>query len=1286
MIREPYGLSPNNITIDTTLAGDYNFIFSGDELESFQVEIAENNTSASPKYTSDIIDCPGTYNNSEINTAILPSYVYHGTDGSIIRSYEVLFNAETAPAGITTIRLGGYDFTPVNAEDEFFTFTQVAGLNGVWSFNIEGSALLTIDNVVSYATVQFFNTWNQLVTTIENAEINKESSVFEFPDVYQVVFTQYDPNNSDWRIQIGGNSYSVQACEYDNDRKVSQITLDTSTLGQDAYIDNTGDIIFTLFDQSAENSEGYSVADYFNTCGLDLIWRITQWENNTIFTEDPAAFAQDATDPYHLFLTGDHIDFLDTYDVTLPYIANLIVGEEIRRIVEVDATTGCVTVSRPFGEMSLLAAGTPYVLSTNFTPNEINFANNLVKNGLLSEAATQTNIVESGVLMPLQEVGTSSEVVVESVIKGDNLRIKDSATGLVWIPLDDTLVSQLVGKTIDIDNIPYTIASAETAETVGYVACTLNENLSQMTNNTICYYVIYDISDDSMSSVTKTTYTWNDKYHFVLDLGGHGRFSIEEYEVWEYSDGDLRAFATLDERADLTIPQRNYPFKLYSNFYRSNWYFFQSRLTPKVKITNPPKEDYDSRIYTFKGSYFQQNLIPIKSHRWIVEDLNSLSNPVLMDTGEIFTSRLEFTYDLFEEQGLYKITLSVTNQENVTTDAFIIMNTLFNTINVNAQGTVTVNEKQHAADITWLNSITSAPIGGDKATYDYKLSLDKTAAYLNAPIEFNKVSGANLNLTNYFVVKAGFTIDDLAEYYTSNIIQLNTSYRSAPMILKKRDTSLFMLINNEEYHFETALGKRLNLLEGVEGQQRTQLTDGDKTKYDYLWLENDESEEELGWKETYYWTETSTNMDSYYYEVILTAEQAIIYQYAYARGENAQILEENKVRIPYNIILPSTNLEITLDSGTKTTYKILDCTEVTDNDEKYLELTLDTESISVATDVPYLIYTTAPEQYTTDIFHPSVVNFNSVVFANRLNLFYATIYQANQLTYQNLLDPLGMDQKPEWDLDAGMQINLNHNSSLISQFLDSGENAVTGYKIYRNKYGTDSVTLISSEFIGQFQLSDLQDSTSDTISYTDWTVPSKGYYDYTIIPLTNSEKSRHTISTNRVLIDLYGWSFTQIGQIAEDQYMPLEQWVFDLNLTTNGYTHNINKTFHQGLSKYPKVAIGVTDYITTNLSCLIGDLESRASQNTFNMWEYKNDTIEKIERWKDFARTNNPIIVKDARGNVFIGSITNNTFAFQEVGGDILTTLSFDITQIDDIDKYKVFTHGQSKSLTTYSD
>lgn len=1280
MIREPYGLSPNNITIDTTLAGDYNFIFSGDELESFQVEIAENNTSASPKYISDIIDCPGTYNNNEINFAILPSYVYRGTDGSIIRSYEVYFKADVAPKEITTIRLGGYDFTPVNAEDEFFTFNQVQGMDGVWSFNVEGSALLTTDKVVSYATLQFFNIWNQLVATIENAEIHKENSVFEFPDVYQVVFKQYN-DDSQWYIQIGGNSYPVQACEHDSNRKISQITLDTSSLERDAYIDNTGDIIFTLFDMSAENSEGYSVEDYFNTCGLDLIWRITQWENNTIFTSETSSFTKDATDPYHLFLTNSDIQLLNER-VALPYVANLTVGEEIRRIIEVDAGTGCVTISRPFGEMSRLAEGIPYVLSTNFTNSEINFANNLVKNGLLTEAVKQGNIVESGVLMPLQEVGESIDTAVESVIKGDNLRIKDSAAKLVWIPLNDALASRLVNKKIDIDNISYTIASAKTAETVGYVACTLKEDLSQMTNNTICYYVIYDISDDSMSSVTKTKYKWDDKYHFVLDLGGHGRFSIEEYEVWEYSDGDLRAFATLDIFADLNIPQRNYPFKLYSNFYRSNWYFFQSRLTPKVKITNPPKEDYDSRIYTFKGSYFQQNLIPIKSHRWIVEDLNSLSNPVLMDTGEIFTSRLEFTYDLFEEQGLYKITLSVTNQENVTTDAFIVMNTLFNTININAQGTVVANEKQHAADITWLNSVTSAPIGGEKATYNHKLSLDKTAAYLNSPIEFNKVSGANLNLTNYFVIKTGFTIDDFAEYYTSNIIQLNTSYRGAPMILKKQDTSLFMLINNEEYHFKTESGKRLNLLEGVEGQQATQLTNGEKTKYDYLWWENDASE----WKKDYYWTETSANMDSYYYELILTAERAIIYQYAYARGENAQILEGNKIRIPYNVILPSENLEITLDLKTKTTYKILTCTEITGNDGKYLELTFDSESTSPAADVPYLIYTTQPEKYTTSNFHPSVINFNSLIFADRLNLFYATVYQANQLTYQNLLEPLGMDKKSEWDLDAGMQINLNNNSSLISQFLDSGENAVIGYKIYRNKYGADSVTLISSDFIGQFKLSDLQDSTSDTISYTDWTVPSKGYYDYTIIPLTNSEKSRHTISTNRVLMDLYGWSFTQIGQISEDQYMPLEQWVFDLNLTTNGYTHNINKTFHQGLSKYPKVAIGVTDYITTNLSCLIGDLESQASQNTFSMWEYKNDTIEKIERWKDFARTNSPIIVKDTRGNVFIGSITNNAFSFQEVGGEILTTLSFDITQIDDIDKYKVFTHGQSKSLTAYTD
>ena len=53
MIREPYNINPYNSTLDTSIANTFGFTFSGDELGSWKVEIAENNASPDIIYTSE---------------------------------------------------------------------------------------------------------------------------------------------------------------------------------------------------------------------------------------------------------------------------------------------------------------------------------------------------------------------------------------------------------------------------------------------------------------------------------------------------------------------------------------------------------------------------------------------------------------------------------------------------------------------------------------------------------------------------------------------------------------------------------------------------------------------------------------------------------------------------------------------------------------------------------------------------------------------------------------------------------------------------------------------------------------------------------------------------------------------------------------------------------------------------------------------------------------------------------------------------------------------------------
>ena len=67
MIREPYSVVPYNSTIDTSIENNFSLIFNGDELESYQYEIFENNQGNLPLFSSEIIDNPTIYNEDTLS-------------------------------------------------------------------------------------------------------------------------------------------------------------------------------------------------------------------------------------------------------------------------------------------------------------------------------------------------------------------------------------------------------------------------------------------------------------------------------------------------------------------------------------------------------------------------------------------------------------------------------------------------------------------------------------------------------------------------------------------------------------------------------------------------------------------------------------------------------------------------------------------------------------------------------------------------------------------------------------------------------------------------------------------------------------------------------------------------------------------------------------------------------------------------------------------------------------------------------------------------------------------
>jgi hypothetical protein len=71
------------------------------------------------------------------------------------------------------------------------------------------------------------------------------------------------------------------------------------------------------------------------------------------------------------------------------------------------------------------------------------------------------------------------------------------------------------------------------------------------------------------------------------------------------------------------------------------------------------------------------------------------------------------------------------------------------------------------------------------------------------------------------------------------------------------------------------LNNNFELLFGTFGQQATVLNTSEKISKDYDWMESSNA-----WQETHYWTETSSDMNCYYYEIFIRSSGANLFRYA----------------------------------------------------------------------------------------------------------------------------------------------------------------------------------------------------------------------------------------------------------------------------------------------------------------------------------------------------------------------------------------------------------------------
>lgn len=892
-------------------------------------------------------------------------------------------------------------------------------------------------------------------------------------------------------------------------------------------------------------------------------------------------------------------------------------------------------------------------------------------------------------------VQIGDDLFVESI--NDSTAVVSIAPSLNYTSLEDDLQTfvewlNTYNVYLEIDNQIFTISSngAAISSDGSYIILNIEseENITSLSARSFYNYTIefYDETpqDTSLINNIVTIYEYTvPEDSFGVIIGSNSLNEIGTLWYYSYSNGDVRAFYTFENSISNFV--RGLSYRLYSCFLYSNWYFFQSRETPELTLSTKTQDfpigDYNNRKLELVGTYFQSSGIGVRYHTWSIDKITENGTTEIFKSKEIYNSNFNYIYEPLEDQTTYMVTFTVVNQAGVETSITGDLITNLNVQDIDAACIATVDEDNHTVEVTWLNGLGAEP---DEENNDFgnRIGVGESEqdVHITEQLTYSTISGGNIEISKAeTLVQTGLIINDDAkangnnkEFYNSDILTLGSQSGSVHF----RKEELDVKIENG--------GTWFKLLTDTNGQVDS--TTRGKTNYfigkNYVWQDS------VNWTDTYYWTETQSDTNCYYYQFVIGNGKAKGKKAAYWNTTPVSV-SGSTITIPYNPLIDATtvgNLRVRIDNGVEgsedTVYTVTNKTSTTT-----ATMTLTLGSTPTGTPVQVVVYdnvgTALPDNtFTVDTSAP----YNRFILGHDTNYFYFTVSNNATNTIYNNTAPLDFGEKPSWNDNASMVINARFNGTLLSSRQEDIGSSISGYQVYRRKFrviGSNGMEPIYDEdnpiytrLVGTFDLSDEDLTTAAKFKFIDWSIENRGTFDYIIYPISENSSALAEIKTReKITTDWYGWSFTSFDKFPTGHYEPFERWLFKLNVETSGYSHQTNKVFNQGFNRYPKVSIGTINYITTNLTCLIGNIDKELRRSVLyrTLQGYTNDSINRIEDWENFSNSSNLVLVKDYKGRSFIGVIDGNAMSFQDIVIEILTKLSFNVTQIDDAANYQIF-------------
>lgn len=209
---------------------------------------------------------------------------------------------------------------------------------------------------------------------------------------------------------------------------------------------------------------------------------------------------------------------------------------------------------------------------------------------------------------------------------------------------------------------------------------------------------------------------------------------------------------------------------------------------------------------------------------------------------------------------------------------------------------------------------------------------------------------------------------------------------------------------------------------------------------------------------------------------------------------------------------------------------------------------------------------------------------------------------------------------------------------------------------------------------------------ADRFSLRDYNVASGRRYRYVIFPANAVTGAPIVQNSNSIGVNWTGWSITELHPIQGERgryYASLDDvWLFKYNMQDSSETQRVIKTEQQTLGTYPRFSHGQSNYVSGQVSALLGDTIIPASyltkdgkvQNEGGYIEKRrylsaitsNDAVDMINAWRKIVYSKNPKLLKNQKGESFLVTLIDNSNQIMDKADKMPTTVSFSWVQIND--------------------